>query len=187
MQTRILYANDEADFREALRMVVVMWNRQPGDALDPAIERMLMARYAEKVETDEECIARKQEWANEWCEIYLPLNEKPSLSGGKMNNIGNTRRWVIRCLHQYFTFAATGGEVVMSSPHPDVAGNAHAATFSVVSEFGEVKPEPDVAKALELMAGMAWAVGAGDFVSVEKLSADIDGEERYVVAIKKAE
>lgn len=101
------------------------------------------------------------------------------------DDIGNTRRWVIRCLHQYFTFAATGGEVVMSSPHPDAAGNAHAATFSVISEFGDITPDPDVAAVLKLMAGMAWAIGAEDSVSVEKLLVEGDEEEKYTVTIKK--
>jgi len=41
IQTSKLYAEDDdgyADFKEALRMVAVMWNRRPGDPADPTIE-----------------------------------------------------------------------------------------------------------------------------------------------------
>ena len=101
------------------------------------------------------------------------------------DKIGNTDSMTITCLHQYFTFIAWGGEVKMSPPHPNVTGQAHAATFGVTSEFGDTKPAPDVRKALNLMAGMTWAVGIGQTVCVEKLPVQGDEEEKYTVTIKK--
>ena len=44
-----------------------------------------------------------------------------------------------------------------------------AATFSIVSDFGDIKPEPDVKKALMLIGHMTFGVGFGDSVIVEKL------------------
>jgi len=42
VRTNDVYAeDDEADFKEALRMIAAMWNRQPGDTLDPAIEKAM--------------------------------------------------------------------------------------------------------------------------------------------------
>ena len=103
-----------------------------------------------------------------------------------MTKIGNTDSWVLTCLHQYVTFIAWGGEVKMSAPHPDIrkAEHAHASTFSVVSEHGDIKPCPDAVEALNLMARLSSAVGDGRQISVEKLPLTHD-KEKYIVTIKK--
>ena len=104
-----------------------------------------------------------------------------------MTKIGNTDSWVLTCLHQYFTFIGWGGEVKMSSPHPDVvkAEHAHAATFSVLAEHGDVTPPPDVVEALNLISRMTWDIGHGKSIIVEKLPVQEDEEHKYTVTIKK--
>ena len=101
------------------------------------------------------------------------------------DKIGNTDSMTITCLHQYFVFVACGGEVKMSPPHPDVTGQAHAATFGVISEFGDVIPAPDVKEALMLMARMTWDVGIGQPVYVEKLPVQEDEDVKFIVTVKK--
>jgi len=101
-----------------------------------------------------------------------------------MTKIGNTSSFTITCLHQYFTAVAWGGEVKMSLPHPDMAENGSAATFSIASEFGDTKPAPDVIESLNLLARLTWAVGSKQPVSIEKLP-ETDDEFRYTVSIKK--
>jgi len=101
------------------------------------------------------------------------------------NKIGNTSSMAITCLHQYFTVVAWGGEVKMSPPHPDASKDGSAATFSVTYDHGDNIPAPDVIKALNLMAGLTWAVGTAQTVLVEKLPVQEDEEAKYIVTIKK--
>ena len=101
------------------------------------------------------------------------------------DKIGNTDSMTITCLHQYFTFVAWGGEVKMSPPHPDVTGQAHAATFGVTYEFGDIRPAQDVREALMLMARITWDVGIGSPVYVEKLPVEDDEDVRFTVTLKK--
>ena len=103
-----------------------------------------------------------------------------------MSKVGNTDNFTLTCLHQYFTVIAWGGEVKMSAPHPDVKDNWSAATFSVASECGDAKPDPDVIQALKLMARMTWAVGCGQTIHVESIPVEGGDEEtKYTVTIKK--
>jgi len=103
-----------------------------------------------------------------------------------MTKIGNTKSWVIRCLHQYFTFVARGGEVVMSNPHPDAPGDlsASAATFSVVSDHGDAEIDPVVKEALLAASSLTWAIASGEVTAVEEMPSQ-DGETKYTITIKK--
>lgn len=102
-----------------------------------------------------------------------------------MAKTGNTECDIFTCLHQYFAFVAIGGEVVMTPPHPDVSCNAHAATFSVVSECGDVALAPDVKKALLTLAYLTRSIGSGRAVHTDSLPISGDEEAKYIITIKK--
>jgi len=106
-----------------------------------------------------------------------------------MRKIGNTRCWVLTCLHQYFTYVAWGGEVAMSSPHPDAADRSSAATFSVVSEYGDAEIDPTIKTALKATAGICWSLGQpGEIIAADtsRIPSDDGGEIiTHTITIKK--
>jgi len=102
------------------------------------------------------------------------------------DKIGNTDARIFNMLlHQYFTVVACGGEWKMSRPHPDVAGDWNAFTFSVPYDFGDNRPEPVIRDALGVMSYIAKAIGDGRGMAVEKLPVQEDEELKYTITIKK--
>jgi hypothetical protein len=105
-----------------------------------------------------------------------------------MTKIGNTNSDIFSmALHQYFVVVACGGEMKWSPPHPDVAEEWNAATFSVPYDFGSPKPEPVVRDALLATSAIVAAIGNGRIASVEKLPVEGDEEVKYTITIKKAQ
>jgi hypothetical protein len=96
-------------------------------------------------------------------------------------------------LHQYFAAVANGGELKWFSPlkevnvtfPSDAPEYGGVATFGLLSDFGENRPEPVVRNVLGAMSAITQAIGDGRVVSANK---SVQGTEtEYVIRIKNHE
>jgi hypothetical protein len=116
--------------------------------------------------------------------------EEKVMENGAIKKFSGGDRFVYKAFSQYCAAPLVGDEVVVHSPHPEAPGNS-AATFSIVPTRREIEIPTEEKEVLRLMSRMAWALGGkdaignGDFVSVVKLPTDVEGEEQFLVKLKR--
>ena len=77
IQTAVLYAEDDdnyADLKEALRMIVAMWNRRPCDTVDPAVKDVMLPQtylFANQEEAKEYCESKGERYDEN--AVYLEI------------------------------------------------------------------------------------------------------------------